>query len=58
MCFITIGSGQSANGVYRQDGRVPDLSVAGVAQRRDHQLQVLGDERPRAQSQWRLCEGF
>lgn len=42
------GVRQGADHLHRQDGRLPDLPVAGLARRRDRQLQVFGDERARA----------
>lgn len=56
--YVVAGSGQGAHHIRRQDRRLPDLPLAGVAQRRDRQLQVLGDECAGATEQWRLCKLF
>lgn len=56
-CIVS-GSGQGANHLDRQDGRLPDLPVQGLARSRDSQLQVLGDERARASEQRGLRKCF
>ncbi len=45
---------QSADHQHRQNGWLSNLSEPGVARCVDRFCQIVGNERPRSQSRWRL----